>query len=86
MRRFRARSIAELVGPYRETDWVILALNTEKVHSLKKRSLEVIRIHARPDRGIRPPAGTPVSFYLDEAALVTLGVCYDRVPRFGESA
>jgi ParB family chromosome partitioning protein len=23
------------------------------------------------------------SFYLDEAALVTLGVCYERVPRFG---
>ena len=85
MRRFRARSIAELVGPYRETDWVILALNTEKVHSLKKRSLEVIRIH-RGLIGIRPPAGTPVSFYLDEAALVTLGVFYDRVPRFGESA
>jgi len=23
------------------------------------------------------------AFYLDEAALVTLGVCYERVPRFG---
>jgi ParB family chromosome partitioning protein len=23
------------------------------------------------------------AFYLDEAALVTLGICYERVPRFG---
>ena len=23
------------------------------------------------------------SFYLDEASLVTLGICYERVPRFG---
>lgn len=24
-----------------------------------------------------------VSFYLDDAAVVTLGICYERVPRFG---
>jgi ParB family chromosome partitioning protein len=26
------------------------------------------------------------AFYLDQAALVTLGVCYERVPRFGGGA
>jgi ParB family transcriptional regulator, chromosome partitioning protein len=82
MRRLGARSIAALVVPDREVAWQILALNTEKAHNLKERSLEVIRIY----RGlVEENASRPESqfaFYLDEAALVTLGVCYERVPRF----
>jgi len=83
MRRLGARSIAALVVPDREIAWQILALNTEKAHNLKERSLEVIRIY----RGlIEEDARRPESqfaFYLDEAALVTLGVCYERLSRFG---
>lgn len=83
MRRLGARSITALVVADREVAWQILALNTEKVHNLKERSLEVIRIY----RGlVEEDATRPESrftFYLDEAALVTLGVCYERVPRFG---
>ena len=48
--------------------------------------MEVIRIY----RGlVDEDAGRPESqfaFYLDEAALVTLGVCYERAPRFGGGA
>lgn len=83
MRRLGARSITALVVADREVAWQILALNTEKAHNLKERSLEVIRIY----RGlVEEDATRPESqftFYLDEAALVTLGVCYERVPRFG---
>src|SRR6266436_3438408 len=83
MRRLGAKSITALVIPEREVAWQILALNTEKAHNLKERSLEVIRIY----RGLveeddsRPESG--FAFYLDEAALVTLGVCYEQAPRFG---
>ena len=86
MRRLGAKSIAALVVPEREVAWQILALNTEKAHNLKERSLEVIRIY----RGLidedasRPESG--FAFYLDHAALVTLGVCYERVARFGGGA
>ncbi len=83
MRRLGAKSISVLVVPDPEVAWEILALNTEKAHNLKERSLEVIRIY----RGlIEEDAGRPeseFSFYLDEEALVTLGACYERVPRFG---
>ncbi len=83
MRRLGAKSIAALVVADREVAWQILALNTEKAHNLKERALEVIRIY----RGlVDEEASRPESqfaFYLDEAALVTLGVCYERVPRFG---
>jgi len=86
MRRLGAKSITALVVPEREVAWQILALNTEKAHNLKERSLEVIRIY----RGLveedasRPESG--FAFYLDHAALVTLGVCYERVARFGGGA
>jgi ParB family chromosome partitioning protein len=86
MRRLGAKSITALVVPEREVAWQILALNTEKAHNLKERSLEVIRIY----RGLvdeddsRPESG--FAFYLDQSALVTLGVCYERVMRFGGGA
>jgi ParB family chromosome partitioning protein len=83
MRRLGARSITALVAADREIAWQILALNTEKAHNLKERALEVIRIY----RGlVEEDATRPESqfaFYLDESALVTLGVCYEKLPRFG---
>ena len=83
MRRLGAKSISALVVADREVASQILALNTEKAHNLKERALEVIRIY----RGlVDEDASRPESqfaFYLDEPALVTLGVCYERVPRFG---
>jgi ParB family transcriptional regulator, chromosome partitioning protein len=86
MRRLGAKSIAALVIADREVAWQILALNTEKAHNLKERSLEVIRIY----RGLVEEDGSrsesQFAFYLEEAALVTLGVCYERVSRFGGGA
>src|SRR6202162_1967517 len=86
MRRLGAKSITALLVPEREVAWQILALNTEKAHNLKERSLEVIRIYRGlvDEDGSRPESG--FVFYLDHAALVTLGVCYERVPRFGGGA
>ena len=83
MRRLGAKSISALVVADREVAWQILALNTEKAHNLKERALEVIRIYRGlvDEDATRPES--QFSFYLDEAALVTLGVCYERVPRFG---
>jgi len=63
----------------REVACQILALNTEKAHNLKKRSLEVIRIY----RGLVEENAVPnpdFAFYLEEAALVTLGVCSEQAP------
>src|SRR6266487_4531504 len=83
MRRLGAKSISALVVADREVAWQILALNTEKAHNLKERALEVIRIYRGlvDEDATRPES--QFAFYLDQAALVTLGVCYERVPRFG---
>src|SRR5215831_5025543 len=71
MRRLGAKSISTLVVADREAAWQILALNTEKAHNLKERSLEVIRIYRGliEDDASRPEA--QFSFYLDQSALVT---------------
>jgi ParB family chromosome partitioning protein len=86
MRRLGARAITALVVPRREVAWQILALNTEKAHNLKERSLEVIRIYRDllEEDGARPES--QFSFYLEDPALVTLGACYDKQPRFAGGA
>jgi ParB family chromosome partitioning protein len=86
MRRLGARTIIALVVPKREIAWQILALNTEKAHNLRERSLEVIRIYrglVEEDNSL-PEQG--FSFYLEEAALVTLGICYERNGKFAGGA
>ncbi|HMH19008.1 MAG TPA: ParB N-terminal domain-containing protein [Burkholderiales bacterium] len=86
MRRLGARSITALVVPKREIAWQILALNTEKAHNLREKSLEVIRIY----RGLLDEdakrAESGFAFYLEEASLVTLGVCYERNGKFAGGA
>ncbi|HSY22220.1 MAG TPA: ParB N-terminal domain-containing protein [Polyangiaceae bacterium] len=86
MRRIGAKAITALVVPDRAIAWQILALNTEKAHNLKERSLEVIRIvrGLLAEDGSRPESS--FAFYLEDPALVTLGVCYERQPRFAGGA
>jgi ParB family chromosome partitioning protein len=86
MRRLGAKAITALVVPAREVAWQILALNTEKAHNLKERSLEVIRIYRGllEEDGSRPEDG--FAFYLEDPALVTIGACYEESPRFAGGA
>jgi ParB family chromosome partitioning protein len=86
MRRLGARAITALVVPKREIAWQILALNTEKAHNLRERSLEVIRIYKGliEEDGARPESD--FAYYLEEAALVTLGLCYEKRGTFAGGA
>ena len=86
MRRLGAKSITALVVPKREIAWQILALNTEKAHNLREKALEVIRIYRGllDEDGSRAESG--FSFYLEEASLVTLGICYEKNGKFAGGA
>jgi len=86
MRRLGAKSITALVVPKREIAWQILALNTEKAHNLRERALEVIRIvrGLLDEDGARPE--TEFAYYLEDAALVTLGLCYEKKGNFAGGA
>jgi ParB family chromosome partitioning protein len=86
MRRLGAKAITTLIAPNRELAWQILALNTEKAHNLKERSLEVARIYRGLIEEDASRKETEFSFYLEEAALVTLGFCYEKKPAFAGGA
>jgi ParB family chromosome partitioning protein len=82
MRRLGARAITALVVPKREVAWQILALNTEKAHNLRDKSLEVIRIYRNlmEDDASKPEKS--FSYYIEEASFVTMGLCYEKNARF----
>ena len=82
MRRLGAKAITALVVPKREVAWQILALNTEKAHNLKDKSLEVIRIFRNLLEDQAAKAEQDFSYYFEDASLITMGLCYEKVPRF----
>jgi ParB family chromosome partitioning protein len=86
MRRLGARAITALVIPKREIAWQILALNTEKAHNLREKALEVVRIYRGLLEEDDSRAESGFSFYLEEASLVTLGICYQKNGKFAGGA
>jgi len=82
MRRLGAKSITALVVPKRELAWQILALNTEKAHNLKDKSLEVIRIYRNLIEETPGKSEKDFAYYLEEASFVTMGLCYEKNLRF----
>ena len=80
------RQITALISPDAELAFRILALNTEKAHNLKDRSLEVIRM-ARNLAGQRPRAKeSDYAAQFEAAELLTLGIVYEQQPRFAGGA
>jgi ParB family chromosome partitioning protein len=82
MRRLGAKSITALVVPKREVAWQILALNTEKAHNLKDKSLEVIRIFRNLLEDSAAKSEKDFAYYFEEASLITMGLCYEKHARF----
>src|SRR5688572_31540435 len=82
MRRLGARAITALVVPKREIAWQILALNTEKAHNLRDKSLEVIRIFRNLMEESPGKSERDFAYYLEEASFATMGLCYEKNPRF----
>lgn len=85
MRRLGAKAIVALVIPEAEVAHRILLLNTEKAHNLREKSLEVARLAvALAELDDRPERDYAIEF--EEAALITLGFCYEQNGRFAGGA
>ena len=81
LRSLGARTIVALVVPEVEVAHRILLLNTEKAHNLRERALEVIRLaQGLVELDDRPERDFQAEF--EEAALLTLGLCYQQNGRF----
>ena len=77
MRKLGARSIIGLLVPDPEVAFKILALNTEKAHNVKEKSLETIRM-ARALAARRDAKETDFTFEFEQAQFLTLGAAYEQ--------
>jgi ParB family transcriptional regulator, chromosome partitioning protein len=78
--------IPAIVIPESDVAYQILALNTEKVHNLRDKALEVIRMYrSRLEQNPRAAEKT-FAFDFERAHLITLGLSYERKPRFSGRA
>jgi ParB family chromosome partitioning protein len=85
MKLLGMQSIMALVIPDADVAFKILAMNTEKAHNLKERSLEVIRMY----RGLITEKGGNESDYLtifEEPHFITFGAAYEKRPKFSAGA
>ena len=85
MKQLGGKAITALLVPDRKVAFKILALNTEKAHNLKEKSLEVIRMaRALAVESDRNECELALEF--EEPVLLTLGGCYEQNGRFSGGA
>jgi len=77
MKKLGAKSITALLVPDPEVAFKILALNTEKAHNVKEKSLETIRM-ARALAARKEGPETGYAFEFEQAQFLTLGAAYEQ--------
>src|SRR2546427_6617898 len=86
LEKMKAATIPVILLSEPEVAFQILALNTEKAHNLKEKSMEVIRMY----RGLLDESGRKseesFAFQFEEAYYATLGLLYEAHPRFAGGA
>jgi ParB family transcriptional regulator, chromosome partitioning protein len=80
MRRLGAKAVVALLVPEAEVAYQILALNTEKAHNLREKSLETIRM-ARALADERRGTEEAFAFQFEHPWYLTLGAAYESRPR-----
>ena len=85
LKKLGYKSVTALVVPDAAVAFKILALNTEKAHNLREKSLETIRMAralAIDDEG----SEASHDFEFEQPSFLTLGICYESRPRFSGGA
>jgi ParB family transcriptional regulator, chromosome partitioning protein len=77
MRKLGAKAIVGLLVPEPEVAFKILALNTEKAHNVKEKSLETIRM-ARALADQKAGQESDYGFEFEQAPYLTLGAAYEE--------
>jgi ParB family transcriptional regulator, chromosome partitioning protein len=85
LKKLGVRTITALVVPDPQVAFKILALNTEKAHNLREKSLETIRM-ARALAKMSDDAEKSYAFEFEQPSFLTLGVCYEDRPRLSGGA
>jgi ParB family chromosome partitioning protein len=85
LQKLKATHIPVILIPEAEVAFQILALNTEKAHNLKEKSLEVIRMFRGLMADGTRKAEEDFAFQFEEPHFITLGLLYEKYPRFSGS-
>jgi len=88
LKKLGYRAVTALVVPDADIAFKILALNTEKAHNLREKSLETIRM-ARALAQRKTSSGEAektFAFEFEQPAFLTLGICYEERPRLSGGA
>ena len=85
VKKLGGKTVTALVVPDAEIAFKILALNTEKAHNLREKSLETIRM-ARALGSDRDDVEKAFAFEFEQPAFLTLGVAYEERPRLSGGA
>ena len=80
MKRLGAKAVVALLIPEAEVAYQILALNTEKAHNLREKSLETIRMERALAEESREPEEA-FAFQFEQPSYLTLGAAYESRPR-----
>jgi ParB family chromosome partitioning protein len=80
------KQITALISPNETLAYRILALNTEKAHNLKDRSLEVIRMARNLAKKNGATRESELTAEFEAPEFLTLGAVYERSPRFAGGA
>jgi ParB family chromosome partitioning protein len=88
LKKLGVRTVVALLVPDPTVAFKILALNTEKAHNLREKSLETIRM-ARAlatGKGSKEEKESAFAFEFEQPAFLTLGSCYEERPRLSGGA
>jgi ParB family chromosome partitioning protein len=85
LKKLGVRTVVALLVPDADVAFKILALNTEKAHNLREKSLETIRM-ARALADTSDQRENDFAFEFEQPAFLTLGVCYEERPRLSGGA
>src|SRR5919204_1755465 len=80
LKKLGVRTVVALLVPDEDVAFKILALNTEKSHNLREKSLETIRMARALADDTREPEEA-FAFQFEEPAFLTLGAAYESRPR-----
>src|SRR5436190_2737391 len=85
LKKLGVRTVVALLVPDADVAFKILALNTEKAHNLREKSLETIRM-ARALADTSDQRESDFTFEFEQPAYLTLGICYEERPRLSGGA
>ena len=86
LRKLGARTVTSLLVPDPDVAFKILALNTEKAHNLKEKSLETIRMERSLAETGSARTERDYAFEFDQPSFLTLGAAYEQRPRLSGGA